>query len=96
MVRPRDRGKRKASTPPDVPPPDDVAAVRQQKRPAGERRVGAREGARRVHTARTRELSRHGSPMKKRGRVIEVSTSEEAGEESDHSRGITERQPSWR
>ena len=96
MVRPRDHGKRKASTPPEVPGADDVTAVRQQRRPAGERRVHTREGGRRVHTAKTRELSRHGSPIAKRGRVIEVSTSEEAEEESEHSRGIAERQPSWR
>lgn len=97
MVRPRDRsGKRKASSPPHVPPPEDVAALRQHRRAAGERRAKAREDARRVHISKTRELSKHGSPIVKRGRVIEVSTSEEAEEESEHSRGMSDRQQSWR
>lgn len=96
MARPRDRGKRKADSPPDVPPPDDVAAQRQHRRAAAERRSKAREDARRVHTTKTRELSRHGSPILKRGRVIDDSTSEEAGEESEHSRSMSDRQQSWR
>lgn len=96
MVRPLDKHKRKATSPADVPPPEDVAALRQHRRAAGERRSKVREDARRVHTTKTQELSRHGSPIVKRGRVIEVSTSEEAEEESEHIRGMSDRQQSWR
>ena len=38
----------------------------------------------RVHMAKSRELSKHGYPVPKRSRVIQVSTSEEAAEESEH------------
>lgn len=98
MVRSREaRGKRKASSPADLPPSEvDVAALRQHRRAAGERRSKAREDLRRVHSSKTRELSRHGSPLPKRGRIIEVSTSEEAGEESERSRGQSDREQSWR
>lgn len=98
MVRSRDvRGKRKADSPPDVPPSDvDVAALRQDRRAEGERRSKAREDTRRVHMAKTRELSRHGSPLPKRSRVIQVSRSEEAAEETEHSRGHSDREQSWR
>ena len=98
MVRPMDRsGKRKASSPHDVQPSKvDVAALRQHMRAAGERRSKAREDVRRVHMPKSRELSRHGSPMAKRGRVIEVSTSEEAAEESEHSCEMSDRHQSWR
>lgn len=34
--------------------------------------------------------------MAKRGRIIEVSTSEEAAEESEQSRGMSDREQSWR
>ena len=93
MVRPRDRsGKRKASSPPEVPPPEvELAALRQHRRAAGERRSRVREDMRRVHMPKNRELSRHGSPMAKWGRVIEVNTSE-ATEESEHSRGMSDQQ----
>ena len=90
-------GKRKASSPPDVETPDvDVAAMRQHRRAGGERGSKARESSRRVHMAKSRELSRHGSPLPKRSRVIQVSTSEEAAEESEHSRGHSDRERSWR
>jgi hypothetical protein len=84
MVRSRDvRGKRKADSPPDVEPSDvDVAALRQHRRAEGEKRSKAREDTRRVHMAKTRELSRHGSPLPKRSRVVQVTTSEEAAEEN--------------
>jgi hypothetical protein len=97
MVRSRDaRRKCKASSPPYVPPPEvDVAALRQHQRAAGERRSKAREDLRRVHMAKTRELSKHGSPLPKQGRVIEVSTSEEAAEELERSRGHSDREQSW-
>jgi hypothetical protein len=49
-----------------------------------------------VHTAKTRELSRHGSPLPKRSRAIEVTTSEEEAEESEHNRGHGDREQSWR
>ena len=91
MVRPRDR-KRKAPSPTDMAPPEDVAALRQHRRAASERRSKAKEDARRVHITK----SRHGSPTVKRARVIQVSTSEEAEEESLHSRGMSGRQQSWR
>jgi hypothetical protein len=95
MVRSRDRtGKRKASSPDE--PTEDLAALRQHRRAAGERRVKAREDLRRVSRPKTKELSRHGSPMTKRGRVIEVTTSEEAPGESEHSRGTSDREQSWR
>ena len=92
MVQPMDQsGKRKASSPPNVPPPEvDVAALRQHRRVARERRSKAREDVRRVHMPKNRELSRHGSLVVKRGRVIEVSTSEEAAEESEHSRRMSD------
>ena len=99
LVWPRDwSGKQKASSPPDVPPPPkvDLATLRQHMRIAGERRSKAREDARRVYTSKSRELSRHGSPLVKRGHVIEVSTSEEAPEELKHSRGMSDQQQSWR
>jgi len=54
------------------------------------------EDFRRGHMAKRRELSRHGSPLPKRVRVIEVSTSEEAGEETEHSRGHSDREQSSR
>ena len=98
MVRPRDRsGKRKASSPSDVPPPEvDLAVLRQHRRVDGERMLKAREDVSRVYTSKSRELSRHGSPLAKRGRVNEVSTLEKAPEESEHNRGMSNRQQSWR
>lgn len=91
------RGKRKASSPADVPPSEvDVAALRQQRRAAGERRSKAREDLKQLQSSKRRELSRHGSPPSKRGRIIEVSTSEEAGEESERSRGRSDREHSGR
>ena len=91
------RGKRKASSPAALPPSEvDVAALRQQRRAAGERRSKAREDPRRVHFSNMRELSRNGSPLPKRSRTIEVSTSEEAGEESERNRGQSDREQSWR
>ena len=86
-MRSRDaRGKQKASSPTDVPPAElDGAAVRQPRRASGERRSKANPDPRRVHTSKAREVSRHGSPPPKRGRTIEVSTSEEAASESEHS-----------
>lgn len=96
MVRSRDaRGKWKATSPPVVPPPEvDVAALRHQRRAAGERRLKSREDLRRVHMAKTKEVSRHGSPLPKRGHTIEVSTSEEAASELEHSRGHSDREQS--
>ena len=92
MVRLRDRsGKLKASSPPNVAPPEvDLAALRQHMRVAGERRSKAREDVRRVYTSKSKELSRHGSPLAMRGRVIEVSTLEEAPEESEHNHGMSD------
>ena len=98
MVRSRSAmGKRKANSPPDVETADvDAAAMRQHQRAGGERGSKARESSRRVHMGKSRELSRHGSPLPKRSRVIQVSTSEEAAEESEHSRGHSDRERSWR
>ena len=84
-------GKRKASSSPDVPPLEvDVAALQQHMRAVGEKRSKAREDVRRVHMPKSRDLSRHGSPMAKRCHVIEVKTSEEATKESEHIRGMNE------
>jgi hypothetical protein len=94
MVRLADRsGKRKAISPPTLPPPElDVVALRQHRRAAGERRLKAREDVRRVPTSKSRELKRRGSPLEKRSMVIHMSTSEEeAAEECERSPGTSDR-----
>jgi hypothetical protein len=91
------RGKRKVSSPPTLPPTEvDVAAMRQHRGADGERRSKGKEDMRRGHMPKTRELSRRGSPLPKRSRVIEVTTSEDVAEESEHSRGHGDREQSWR
>ena len=68
------------------PPEVDVATLRQHKRAVRERRLKAREDVRLVHMPKAKSCQ----GMAKRDRVIEVSTSEEAAEESEHSRGMSD------
>lgn len=98
MVRPRDgSGKRKASEAEEAAWEVDVAALRQRRRVEGERRSKAREDRRPVPPRRGRETARRASPLAKRGRVIEVTSSEEdPAPEGEHSGGTTDRERSCR
>lgn len=98
MVWPRDgSGKRKASPALTAAWEVDVAALRQHRRAEGERCSKAREDTRRVPNPRGRDTARRASPPPKRGRVIEVTSSEEdPAPEGEHSGGMTDRERSCR
>ena len=76
----------------------DVTTLRQHVRPAGERRSKARENPIRVQTSKPTNFLRHSSPLAKRSKVIEMTSSEEeeAAPECEHSGGMSEREQSWR